>query len=242
MPAKWREFPGSWGEDEITRYIEIAIHNIVATTQAHGPAFPQLRDVDGVFRALKDTPIEGQMILEGILLLRSHSAFLGASMLVMGGQATESFMVQRGVLENALYALHIHHSDVAADSWVNRHRSDRDTLLARGEFSHKRVLGTVQRVDPNNAAVAARLYQRTIDFGAHPNERAATSCMQMIEENGRIRVQQSYLAGGTLPQQHALKTCVQIGVCSLYIFRRVFRERFDILGLTNRLDRLRRVL
>ncbi len=39
-----------------------------------------------------------------------------------------------------------------------------------------------------------------------------------------------------------LKSCARVGVCSLMIFRNIFRERFDILGLSDDLQRLQRGL
>jgi hypothetical protein len=35
-----------------------------------------------------------------------------------------------------------------------------------------------------------------------------------------------------------LKTCAQVGICSLKIFKLVFPERFDLLGISNRIEAL----
>ena len=58
------------------------------------------------------------------------------------------------------------------------------------------------------------------------------------EEGDSLKYTGSYLTGGSLPFQLALKTTAQVGVCSLRIFGNVYRERFEILQLTEQLRRL----
>lgn len=242
MPDKNKQFPQTWGEDHVTHYIDDAINNILATTQANSPAYPTIVEIDGVFRSIIDGLNYTESILEAILLMRAHSAFLAGSTLAMGGQATESFMVFRGVLENALYALHIYINDDAGEAWINRHRNEDSMARSRNQFSYANVSNTLRNENENLADVSENLYCRTIDFGAHPNERASTSAIQIIEEEDKITIKQNYLAGGTDPQIHAIKSGAQIGVCALDIFRLIFRERFDILSLTERLGALKKNL
>ena len=242
MDGVWREFPDTWTQDRITKHIDAGISNIVGIYKSSGPAYPALIGIDGIFKGMVDGLVNTEFILEALLLMRAHSAFLAGSMLAMAGHATESFMVYRGVLENALYALHINRNSDAGAIWLNRHRDDDSLTRSKKEFTYRRVIKTFRAVEQHIANVADRLYRRTIDFGAHPNEQAATSSMQIVKEEGKTTIRQTYLAGGTLPQTHALKSGAQVGVCSLYAFRGIYRERFDILGLTQRVDKLRNQL
>ena len=98
---------------------------------------------------------------------------------------------------------------------------------------------TLKDIDTKNHEVASKLYDRTIDFGGHPNEMAITSSFTIEEKDGDIKLQQIYASGVNMQQRHAMKSAAQVGVCSLYILREIFKERFDILGLTARLDKLR---
>ncbi len=237
-----RQFPENWANDNITSYIDSAISNIVATTQADNPAYPIISEIEDNFKTIVQNLINTNSVLEAVLLMRAHSAFLAGSMLAMGGQATESFMVFRGVLENALYALHIFNNEAAGDIWLNRHQDDESLINSRYYFSYGKVSQTIRAENLAIAEVSEMLYRRSIDFGAHPNERASSSAMQIIEEEGKKTIKQNYLAGGSEPQIHALKTGAQIGVCTLEIFRIIFRHRFDILGLTERVDALKQNL
>lgn len=237
-----RCFPENWASDNVTSYIDSAISNIVATTQADNPAYPTISEIDGIFKILVQNLINTDSILEAVLLMRAHSAFLASSMLAMGGQATESFMVFRSVIENALYALHIFKDEAAGDIWLNRHRDEEALVNSRNYFSYRKVSQTLQVENQAIADVSEMLYRRTIDFGAHPNERASSSAIQIIEEEGKKTIKQNYIAGGSDSQIHALKTGAQIGVCTLEIFRIIFRHRFDILGLTEKVDALKQNL
>ena len=64
----------------------------------------------------------------------------------------------------------------------------------------------------------------------------------MNSADGDIQIKQFYLLGDSLTLEHGLKTAAQIGFSELYIFRHIFRERFDLLDITTKLDELREFL
>ena len=186
MPDITKQFPQSWGEDHVTKYIDGAIDNILATvTRTKHPAYPTIVEIDDVFKTMVDGLINTESIYEAVLLMRAHSAFLAGNTLAMGRQATESFMVIRGVLENALYALHINKNNDAGETWINRHKNEESLTPSRNQFAYANVSRTLRNENANIADVSECLYRRTIDFGAHPNERASSSAMQIIDEDGK---------------------------------------------------------
>ena len=77
---------------------------------------------------------------------------------------------------------------------------------------------------------AELLYERTIDHGAHPNERALMQMLQIAEKAEHVEFKAIYLEGDSDQLRLALKTTAQVGVCTLSLFRSIYRERFDILG------------
>jgi hypothetical protein len=48
-----------------------------------------------------------------------------------------------------------------------------------------------------------------------------------------------YLEGDSIQLRLALKTTAQVGVCSLSLFRSIYKERFDILGVTGAIDHIK---
>lgn len=60
--------------------------------------------------------------------------------------------------------------------------------------------------------------------------------MGIQSNDDTVRFEVRYLTSGDdIAFGHALKTTAQVGVCGLDIFRLVFRERYDILGLSEEL-------
>jgi hypothetical protein len=238
-----RKFPDNWASDSLTEYIDTAINNIAATHANDKNEYPLIKEIDSIYLEIaQGLNNPGGRVVESILLLRSHAAFRAAAMLAMCGMGPETFVQLRSCLENALYSLHIHKNSGYDEIWLNRHTDDKSLKEVKNKFKMGDVKNTLKETDKTNYKVASILYDRTIDFGAHPNEMASTSSLTIEKENGDTKLQQIYLSGGNMQQRHAMKTTAQTGVCSLYILREIFKDRFDILGLTARLDKLRSVL
>lgn len=90
--------------------------------------------------------------------------------------------------------------------------------------------------------VARELYDRTIDYGAHPNAWALLTNLRQKKEGNKIKFELNYLTGNSPALGFCLKTSAEVGVCSLMIFKLVFKERFDILGISEELQKLSRKL
>lgn len=97
---------------------------------------------------------------------------------------------------------------------------------------------TLRNGDPKLCATIQSLYERTIDFGGHPNERSITSGMMTETTDTDVGVRQFYLHGDSPYLEHGLISSAKIGLGGLYILQHVFRERFDKLDVTSRLDQL----
>lgn len=103
--------------------------------------------------------------------------------------------------------------------------------------------GSIEQHDKRLADVYDELYQRAIDTGAHPNDLAVSGSMKIDDDPGadRVLIRQLYLHDG-FAMDYAQKSAAQIGICSLHLFQRVFKERFSLLGLTQRLQELKQGL
>ena len=92
---------------------------------------------------------------------------------------------------------------------------------------------------PTLSEVVETLYERIIDFGAHPNERAVSGSGKIINGEERKELMQIHMHGDGLALEHALKTTAQCGLGSLLILREIFPERFALLNIGKDIDRLR---
>ena len=87
-----------------------------------------------------------------------------------------------------------------------------------------------------------RIYEGYIGYGAHPNERALTQSLKTEATPDFVRLQIIYLSADPLVLRVCIKTAAQVGASVLGIFRLVFRERFDLTDLNERLSRARQGL
>jgi hypothetical protein len=216
-----------------------AFGNMLATF-VRKPAFQLLVSVDKSFKKICDNLTNAQDFLAPFLLLRSHAAFRGACRMATSGQASEAFPLLRSCIEYALYALHINSDPKLGEVWMRRHDDDDALKKCKRSFRHVDVIATLEDRDANLCRTVEQLYERTIDFGAHPNERAITGSMRLGE--GKDTFQLVYLHGDSLVLDHSLKATAQVGLGSLLVFEHIFRDRYRILTLDLELQRLRNML
>jgi hypothetical protein len=232
--------PPGWGSDSLADFIDTARHNIFATFTNLGAVYSLLLKVDQTYRKVIDNLSNSPDWFAGFFLLKAHASYLGALRLSLSGQTPEAYMVLRGCLESSLYGLRIHQNPESGETWLRRHDDDESNARVRTEFRISNILESLESVDRRIYAVAKYLYKLTIDYGAHPNERALTSNLTQTNTESYLQFNLNYLTGDTPELKLCLKTNIEIGICSLYIFKFIYRERFDILGISDDLERHRR--
>ena len=231
--------PNGWGDDPLSEFIEMSRENDHATFVQMRGEYGVLLRVDRCFKDITENLNENTSLLSALLVKRAHGAYRAACRLAISGQVVDSFPVLRGCLETAMYCLHIDRHPTAGDIWMRRHDDAESTNACRREFTVGNVMTTWEAEDQRVAATARMLYERTIDFGAHPNERSLTASMIIEELEGATSFSHLLLTGNSLHIAHAMKTCAQVGVAALCAARLVFPQRFDILRISDRLDQLR---
>jgi hypothetical protein len=237
--VRTRQPPPRWGADLLSAFIDNALANIFATFVHKPIQYKYILDVDSCFYKAASNLSNPTDFVAAFLLLRSHSAYRAACRLALSGQAAESYVVLRSCLEYAIYALHINKNSPLAELWLQRHADDASLRAMRNEFQHAKVIRTLQRTDAKLCDSIALLYERTIDFGGHPNERAVTGSMEINSGGNSKEYLQIYLHSDGLALEHALKTTAQCGLGSLLVFQCIYPERFALLGINEKLYRLR---
>ncbi len=233
------KIPPKWGEDPLSKFIEDTWHNTYATFANLKPEFTRLTAIQLAYQNIIDNLLNTPDWFAGFFLMRAHSAYLAAARLSLSGQVTEAYMVLRGCLENSLYGLHISNNPDTREVWLCRHDDEGSKKKCKNEFTAGNVFRTLVAKDKKVHKIAKYLYKSTIDYGAHPNEIGMLSMMRKKQDENQINFMVDYLTGDSLPLRLGLKMTARVGVCSLFIFKLVFKERFDILGISKRLDKLK---
>ena len=217
-----KPLPPKWTNDSLSDFADAAFRNMLATFVQKKPQFGMLIEIDGLYVEIGKSLSHPENVLAPLFVTRSHSAYRTGCQLASGGQVSEAFCVLRACLECALYCLHIYEHDSLGEVWLRRHDTEASLNASRKKFSHGKVIATLRKTDPKLCSTIQGLYERTIDYGGHPNERSITGSMKMEASEDEVGVKQYYLHGDSLYLEHGLKSSAQIGLGGLYILRHRF--------------------
>jgi hypothetical protein len=242
---KLPEPPPDWGNDELTKFLDCARANTFAAFDNLKSDYKKLSAIDDVF----EVSVQNlhHTAFAALFVFQAHSAFRAALCLVFNGQITETQVCLRLVLENALYGFYFSKNPTSLTTWLNRHvdKDERKKVVKefkiRGE--HQSLLATLKASSKPMGDIVEALYEYTIDFGAHPNKYGLKQRTRVVRDEENVKFDFVYLLRGDAPESRlALRTVSQVGVCALSVFRLIYAERFDILGLSETIDRLRKGL
>jgi hypothetical protein len=216
--------------------------NVFASFSHLRQLYQQLVDIDAAFRMIVQHLKNPGDWFPPLFLLRAHSSYLGAAHLSLAGQLPEAYMLLRGSIENGLYGFYFMHTPASHERWLRRHDNDATKKSVQDEFRIRALLRLLSKHDNRLGEIAGALYERTIDFGAHPNERALSQVIRLTQTESERRFHVNYLTGHTTGMDLCLKSTAQAGVLVLKVFQRVYPERYDLIGLATRLDTLQQNL
>lgn len=229
--------PPGWGNDPLTRYLDDARGSQFATFANKRSEVIDLIAIDGMFRKLLEGAVNPRPFVPMGFLLRAHSAYLSAVGAVMAGQAYEAQALFRICLEQGAYAHYIGHDKSRYELWMNRHDSPAAIKAVRDEFTHGKVSRHITDADAKLGGIYKTLYDRTIDYGAHPNEMGTSLSSKTLDmEDGGKQFLTIYLHGEGLLLDYSLKATAQVGHCVLRIARLIYPTRMQAVGISHQLD------
>ena len=224
--------PPGWGNDPLTRYLDDARGNQFATFANKRSEVIDLIAIDGMFRKLLDGALNPRPFVPMTFLLRAHSAYLSAVGAVMAGQAYEAQALLRVCLEQGAYAHYIGDDKTRYELWMNRHDSPAAMKAVRDEFTHGKVSRQITDADAKLGGIYKTLYDRTIDYGAHPNEMGTSLSSKTVDmEDGGKQFLTIYLHGEGLLLDYGLKSAAQVGLWVLRIAQAIYPARVQAVGI-----------
>src|SRR5215472_11081810 len=223
--------PPGWGDDELSKFLDGAHQNQYATFGKKRDAMTKLIAIDAQFAKVTKDWLNPPSEIVAMLFIRCHGAYRTACGLAMSGQAAECYVQCRSVLEYAAYAVHINRNSSLGKAWLDRHQDEDGMKASKKAFQHVAVLESVTAANRHAAERFETMYQWTIDFGGHPNERAVTANTKMTKEPER-REMLAILQHGDGPQLNmALKTTARCGMIALELIETIYSAKFELLGI-----------
>jgi hypothetical protein len=231
-----RDPPTGWGEDPLTAHVARMVNNAYGTFVGNKVLFESLRVLDGLFADLLHVG-DSRFAVSLLLANRSHSAFRAASFTAMSGSASEAYALMRLCLECAGYALLVRDRRIA-DIWLHRQDGDAVRKAARREFRPEAILRTLGPEEPKLATIFNRLYDQTIDMGAHPNLWSVAHGLNLQDDGTTVTFSIPYLHGRGVAFDLALKTAVRCGILALHILVIIFFEHAEARNAAARLIKM----
>lgn len=231
--------PPGWGTDTLTQYFDTFRGNQLATFANKRSEVMDLTAIDTMFRKLVEGAVNPRPLLPIGFLQRAHSAYLSACSAVMGGQLLEAQALLRASLEQAGYGHYIGGDQERWKRWMDRHEPRTKTQQDkwRDEFTQGKVARGITAADAEVGRSYNELYDRTIDYGAHPNQ-LGDSMGSALEDtgDGGKRFVTIYLHEDGLMLDFALRTTAQVGLCVLRIAQLIYPLRMQATGVQFQLE------
>lgn len=229
--------PPGWGQDPLTQYLDYTRQNHLATFANKRSEVIDLIAIDGMFRKLLDNARNPKPFFPSGFLLRAHSAYLSAVGAVMAGQTYEAQALLRLCLEQGAYAHYIGDDRARYERWMSRHVSPEAKAALLNEFTHRKILRHIAAADPKLGDSYKKLYERTIDYGAHPNVHGMLSRTELTESvDGDVQFLTSYLQAEGLSFDFGLRTVVQVGLWVLRAAKAIYPARMQAAGVQFQLE------
>ena len=236
--------PTGWSDDDLTKFLDIARQHQLATFANKKSATQMIIEIDRSYCRVIDDWRENPPDLKLPLLLffRAHCSYRAAASCAFAGHAIELFPLLRSMLEQGGYAILLNDDSELKKVWLSRENSRTARDKVRKKFTIGNIKSAIASSNPALARLVDSLYERTIDFGAHPNELSVKGGVRVEEVATQKQVSNIYLHDGGLVLEHSLLTLAQVGACVLLIFQEIFREQFERLDISSELLRLREKL
>ena len=149
--------------------------------------------------------------MTGDFLLRCQYAFKTAAGMALAGQVVEAFVMQRSVLEYAGYALVICQTPSLESVFLGRHTNPKAMKTQKDAFTIGAVKVAMRRRDTKLTDIFIEDYERSINFGGHPNPHAALSASVPDERDGKFCLTVLAISSEREIVVHALKCTAQVG-------------------------------
>jgi hypothetical protein len=225
--------------DNLVPFFDLVAFNQKVSIAKYPEQYELLRRVNVCLSTAGKHLANANPMMCGVLYHRCQYAYKAAAGMSLSGQAVEVFVMARSCLEYAGYALTIFNKPDLQAIFAGRHVSAADMHAQKEAFLISKIKNAIESFDPHLARIFNELYQRSIDFGGHPNPHGTFSAMN-IEDNGPPFVSMTAFVTDAPILQHAMKSVAQIGLAALFIFQHVFKAKFELLGINAEMNKLRR--
>jgi hypothetical protein len=211
--------------NSLERFLEVLPKNQLANRLRFPSQYHVIQRIDHCFVTAGSHLSYLKPVLVGPLFLRSQYAFKTAAGMTLAGQVGESFVMTRSCLEYAGYALAIFAQQpldgapTREEVFINRNVDEESLKAQKTEFQVGRIRPIIASYNQTLADQFKLLYDRSIEYGGHPNPYGVLTAMKMeTEEEELTSITTLALTDDPMITAFAMKSVAQAGLTSLYLF------------------------
>jgi hypothetical protein len=224
-------------ESELRRFLQIAHDSSAEAMDELEQPLHFLSKIDDLFVDFSKHLGKLRSPTASILLLNSHACVRAAARLAIGGQLLPVFIPLRGSIESALYANAMMLKPSLQDIWLKRDRSQTARRRCRDVFSIAKMFRYLYDAHERKFADGVReMYNTTIDFGAHPNNRLLLGSTLIEElETGQHQLTFTYIHGArSFELRQSIVACAETALAVFFIALIAFEQHPDLELLNDR--------
>jgi len=225
------------GDDGLSKTIGDAWHNIKATWVTYKPMVQLLSNTNDLFmkyiKVFSLLSKESDISSPAAFLARSYGCYLASVRLSTSGQFSESFVIFRACIENALYGYYLYKKPELGSIWVERQQSIETKKKVRNEFAIGKILKLLEQ-EPKVWNRIKDMYEKSIDYGGHPNVYSVASNWRETEGKEVIDIfnNEPYF------KKCCLLTNIYIGLGCLSVFGLIYPKQLEDAGAPKELKGL----
>jgi hypothetical protein len=159
--------------------------------------FVLLREIDQTFvKGIQALNGRTPNYFEGLMLVNAHAAFRGAAEFALQARVCETMVLLRSCVEYAMYGIRFHRHPDLIQVWAHRGDGDQEKTAVRNSFRTSDLLADAMALSNAVGDRLRRLYELTIDMGAHPNEVGFFGRLEIDDVPVGKQFKVKYLHGG----------------------------------------------
>lgn len=230
--------PAGWGGDSLSEFISLVQGNCLGTFSHFKQEYARLTGLDKLFFKFLENLHQTESPTNFFLLGRAHGSFRASCVLTLGCQIYDAYATMRACLESALYAFFMHQHPEHQRTWIDRRQSPEATRLVRNTFVIKTMLTELAAMDSKLGDVVSELYEKTIEYGAHPNVDGVLISSEIQQTDDKVVISAEYTTSNERKISATVRDCSRLAACALHLGWKIFPQRFSILQLDSELKRL----
>jgi hypothetical protein len=229
-------------DKSLAHFLETIHRNQQCIQDRFSERYRTIQRVDDCFAAAAGKHLRDvKPMFTGPMFLRSHYAYKTAAGMTLAGQFCESFVLMRSCLEYAGYAIRLFTDPNLEEVFLNRHADKASKNALRKNFEISSITNAIAGFDKKLSEIFKDMYERSIDFGGHPNPHAMFGAANINKDDDNKLTSMSTFAFSVNPKtiEFAMHKVAQVGLTTLCIFEHMFKGKFELLGIRARIDELK---